>query len=144
MSNKPPSDSFSDWYSTAFGFGYGTGDVHIVPALKMFFAACQMPHGSYSHEDLEEKLTPTVAWMMINVMGQQDVIEYGTSPRWGWLTLHGMELKKFVDQQTADTLLALACRDENYNVCYPDACNCGPTGYRAGMVCDNPFWKKRK
>lgn len=154
---KPLPASFADWEGNAFGFGYGSGEPHVLAALKTFFAAfgVQFPAGpfgpgdkeprpnSYDYEKLEAAVTPTVAWLIINVLGHQDIIEYGTSPRYGWLTPHGERLKAFVDAHTADELVEICCgRSEDDMGCTPRYCNCGPNGYEEGRRCDNPFWRK--
>lgn len=142
---KTIEENFTDWEASAFGFGYGTGEEHILPALKSFFSAFgnHDDRNAYDYEALEAVVTPTVAWLIINVLGHADIIEYGTSPRYGWLTPHGERLKAFIDSKSAEELYELTCRDENYHHCSPDACNCGPAGYQEGVDCPNPFWPRR-
>ena len=140
---KSLDDNFTDWESNAFGFGYGSGEEYIIPALKTFFAAIgrdDSAHG-YDYQKLEAAVDPLPAWLLINVMCRVDIFEYGTSPRYGWLTPHGERLKAFIDSKTADELAQLTCRDEDYTPCYPNACNCGPRGYEKGRKCNNAFWK---
>jgi|ERR1700733_10201131 len=140
---KSLDDYFADWETNAFGFGYGTGEAHVLPALKTFLAACPI-EGGYDYEVLENAVTPAVAWLLINRLCHLDVFEYGTSPRYAWLTPQGRRLKQFVDANDVDYLYELAAgRDENYVVCYPDACNCGETGYEPGRKCPNPFWTEK-
>ncbi|MGM4997860.1 hypothetical protein AB8A05_04280 [Tardiphaga sp. 538_B7_N1_4] len=146
---KTIDESFIDWESSAFGFGYGTGEEHVLGALKAFFAAFgdhENPN-AYDYEKLETAVTPTVAWLLINRLCKHDVdiIEYGTSPRFGWLTENGIALKAFVDSKSVGDLETLVCSTtEDSTICYPDACNCGPNGYQEGVVCQNPFWPKRR
>jgi hypothetical protein len=144
---KTIEENFADWESHAFGFGYGTGEQHTLRALKGFFDLIgeepDQPR-SYNYERLEEKLSAPVAWLLINALCRHsvDVIEYGTSPRFGWLTEEGEALKAFVDTKTVAELEAICCeRTEDSTVCYPDACNCGPNGYLEGVKCPNPFWE---
>lgn len=140
---KTLDENFTDWENEAFGFGYGTGEAHTTLALKTFFASIPPDGGDsrlYDYRNLEAALTPAVAWLLLNVMGHQDIIEYGSSPRFGWLTPQGYALKAFVDSKTADELYDLTVRDENYSGCSRDACNCRPRGYQAGVKCVNPFW----
>lgn len=145
---KTHEDHFRDWESHAFGFGYGTGERHVLAALKDLFAAWGddgRPY-SYDYKKLESAVTPTVAWLFINALCRHDVdaIEYGISPRYGWLTDHGQRLKAFVDRKSADELYEICGGyTEDYVHCYPDACNCGPNGYEAGRKCANPFWGDR-
>jgi hypothetical protein len=143
---KPIEDSFTDWESATFGFGYGTGEEHTIGALRDFFMLVGMqtdaPH-SYDYRMLESGLGARVAWLLINALGKANIIEYGTSPRFGWLTEEGKRLKDFMLGKSLDDIVALTSRDQDYSYCYPDACNCGPSGYVAGKHCDNPFWEHR-
>lgn len=140
---KPIEESFIDWESLAFGFGYGTGEQHVFRALKGFFDLIgknpDLPH-SYDYEQLEESLTAPVTWLLINALCRHpvNIIEYGSSPRFGWLTAEGIALKAFVDAHTVGELEALQI--DNYIPCAPNCCNCGPNGYQEGIKCQNPFW----
>lgn len=141
---KTIEQSFADWEGSAFGLGYGSGEPHVLPALKAFFAAFgrdDLPN-AYEYKRLEAAVTPPVAWLLINALGKAGVIEWGTSARYGWLTPHGDRLKAFVDAHTADQLVEICCsQTEDDFPCYPNACNCGPNGYEEGRKCGNPFWK---
>ena len=141
---KTLDDYWIDWESTAFGFGYGTGEPHVIPALRRFLELCNEgpPGHSYDHRVLERELSPSVAWLLINVLGRRDIITYGTSPRFAWLTRKGERLREYMLSKTADELVALTTSyGEDHAICYPDACNCGPNGYDAQAVCPNPFWR---
>lgn len=141
-SNMPKTleENFTDWENDAFGFGYGTGEERIIPALKTFFTECKGESGNYEYQMLEAALTPTVAWLLINLMCHQGIIEYGTSPRYGWLRSEGIALKTFIDGKSVDELYALTVRNDDYNTCYRNSCNCGPDDYQHGVKCTNPFW----
>lgn len=143
---KPIEKHFADWFSHVFGFGYGTGDEHFIVALQTFMATLgkggRLPHG-YDYKELETALTAPTAWLLINTLCGADIIEYGTSPRYGWLDPKGEALKAFMDGKTTDELLAATETDENDGPCYPDICNCGPEGYSPGKLCHNPFWNER-
>jgi len=137
---------FQDWEAKTFGFGYGTGEPHIIEALRMFFTLCPTREAgcrTYDYKALEHALTPTVAWLLINVLGHADVIEYGTSPRYAWLTPKGYRLREFVLSKTSDELVNIVCnhREEEFFGCGPQSCNCGPEGYEAGKLCPNPFFR---
>lgn len=136
---KTDADYFSDWEGDAFGFGYGSGEPHVLGALKTFMGAIGRPDHAhaYDYRQLEAALTPTVAWLLINALCKVDAIEYGSSPRYGWLTPHGERLKAFIDANTLETLTDLSGRymgDGNPPPCYPSRCNCD------GEKCSNPFW----
>lgn len=142
---KTIEESFADWEGHVFGFGYGTGEQHTLGALKAFMAAVgkpDLPNG-YDYERLEAACGPAVAWLLINALCRHtvDIVEYGTSPRFGWLTPEGERLKAFIDSKTVDELYEItAGRPDDYVPCYPDACNCGINGYEEGRKCANPFW----
>jgi len=136
---KTLDENFADWEGHVFGFGYGTGEPYILPVLKRFLALCPGPGETYDHEALARDLGPAVSWLLINALAHADIIEYGTSPRYGWLTESGRALKAYVESKTDDELVEIACQQRD-TPCYPDACNCGPNGYEEGRVCSNPFW----
>ena len=144
---KTIDENWSDWYSNAFPFGYGTGEEHIIPALKKFFELCEPnPHCNtcnYDHEKIGNVIGHAVVWLIIGRLcaHEVDVLEYGTSPRYGWLTSRGMALRAYMSSETAEELYKLACgHGEFSDCCCPDACNCGPNGYVKGRKCSNPFW----
>lgn len=141
---KPIEYSFRDWESDVFGFGYGNGEDHIIPALRQFLSLCgKGDETQYDYRKLEEYLAPTVAWLLINALCHADMIEYGTSPRFGWLTGKGKRLKEYMLSKTADELIEIACNHgEEYIHCSPNYCNCGKSGYVEGRKCPNPFWGK--
>lgn len=131
---------FIDWENDAFGYGYGSGERPVLTALKQFMTFVTRGYGSlsYSYETLEEHLTPTVTWLLINRLCQLDILEYGTSPRFGWLTKQGEALKSFIDGQSVDELVELATSldsDSDYVSCEPTHCNCDKG------KCHNPFWR---
>lgn len=137
---KTLDEYFSDWEGHVFGFGYGTGEMYILPALKDFFGNLENGR-SYDHRNLEKQYGPLSAWLIINILCRADILEYGTSPRFGWLTKKGERLRDFVSDKDADSLYEMTRHDNNYSPCYPDACNCGPDGYEVDRVCANPFWR---
>lgn len=137
---KSLEDNFTDWEAYVFGLGYGTGEEYTVPALRQFL--CAIPEaGIYDYRQLEATCGPAIAWLLINILGNHDLIEYGTSTRHGWLTEQGLALRAFVIERSAEELVELTAVDEDYVHCYPNTCNCGPNGYEEGRVCGNPFWE---
>ena len=140
---KTVEQHFTDWESEAFGYGYGTGEEHVLAALKAFFAAVPVgaPAGesNYNYNALEKALTPQVAWLLINALCHQDAIEYGTSPRYGWLTDSGEALGKFFNEHSVEQLEELTSPDQEYVHCFPSYCNCRDGDCRPL----NPFWPKR-
>lgn len=138
---------FKDWESEVFGFGYGTGEKHVLSAVKQFMEAVgrdDLDH-AYNYVTLEKACGATPAWLLINVFGHWDIIEYGTSPRYGWLTNEGIALRDFVKSKSLDELVELATsRKEGDVCCAPTFCNCGPNGYSEKKLCFNPFWTNKK
>lgn len=94
--------NFIQWESEVFGYGYGTGEEYTLIAICDFFKA--FTGNSYDHDELANKLGPTVAWLLINTFCNDDVIEYGTSPRYGWLTKKGERLQKYLADKTPEYL----------------------------------------
>lgn len=138
---KTLDDNFSDWESHVFGYGYGSGEPHVIPSLAIFLSLFN-EDGSYDYRHLESSMHPPIVWMLINALARADILEYGSSPRFGWLTKEGKALKSFIESKSIDELIGLSCRDSEYTHCYSNACNCGPHGYEKERVCPNPFWKQ--
>lgn len=143
---KTIEQSFIDWEAYVFGFGYGTGEDHTIAALKAFFENVgrdDMPN-SYDYQRLETALGPQITWLLINTLCHADILEYGTSPRYAWLTEEGVRLREFVASKSVEDLVNLCAeRSDDTAICYPDGCNCGPNGYEEGRRCPNPFWRSR-
>lgn len=141
---KTEAEHFIDWEGFAFGYGYGTGEPHVLPAVRRFLELCnERGVDGYDYRVLQAELSPAVAWLLVNALARADVLEYGTSPRHGWLTASGRRLRAFVLARSADQLVDLVTEQpESYAPCFPNACNCGPRGYERGRVCDNPFWRE--
>lgn len=124
---------FIDWESNTFGFGYGTGERHTILVLKKFFI--NLPkEGNYDYEKLEEALGAQQFWLLLNTLCHADIIEYGTSPRFGWLSKKGKLLKEYIDSKSAIELYELTSVESDYIHCYPEYCNCD------GKKCDNPLF----
>lgn len=140
---KTIDDYFSDWGKSVFGFGYGDRERHIIPAIKTFMSSFGTEYGAknYDYEKLERACGATVAWLMINALCRAEIIEYGSSTRFGWLTDEGERLRDYIIGHSSDHLVKTAIQSTDYIPCYPTACNCGPSGYVEGKKCSNPFWK---
>jgi hypothetical protein len=141
MSKKTLEDNFSDWESSTFGFGYGTGEDYTVPALRNFMLATLVNTNggrAYDYRVIENSIGAATAWLLINALCKVDIIEYGSSPRFGWLTEKGEALRNFMLSKPEKDLIGLTARGGNYIPCYPSHCNC-----EEGMECANPFWSKK-
>lgn len=129
---------FADWEGHVFGFGYGSGEEYTLASLKLFMKHVGVGNenpNQYDYKWLEGALTPHVTWLLINTLCNASIIEYGTSPRFGWLTEEGVRLKEFVDAHSVEELCKFTERPEGDTPCYPDHCNCDD------KPCVNPFWK---
>lgn len=132
---------FADWESQFIGFGYGSGEPHTLLALRAFLDNCRNGDlkRQYDYEELEKAVTAPTAWLLISILCRANIIEYGTSPRFGWLTEQGIALRDYVTSKTADELAEIATAQREFN-CFPDGCNCWPNGWRQEKLCHNPFW----
>jgi len=146
MDTKTLEQHFIDWENHVIGYGYGTGEGHTIGALRAFFSAIGDDRGPhcYNFAKIEKAVGPAVCWLLISALCRADIIEYGTSTRYGWLTDKGKRLQAFLADRSAEQLAALCTGyGEEYTHCYPDACNCGPDGYEKGRICPNPFWSNK-
>ncbi len=134
---KTESEHFHDWEQHVFGFGYGSGEEHVLPVVKQLLSLADA-RGCFDYTILERELSPPIAWLLLNTFCHAQLLEYGTSSRFPWLTAEGRALKQFVDAHTAEQLADLTERSEDYYECHPTYCNCddGP--------CKNPFWIARR
>lgn len=136
---------FIDWESHVFGYGYGSGEEHTIPLIKAFLECCKTDkNGIYDYRELEATIGAPQTWLMINALCHANIIEYGSSPRFGFLSNHGSSLKKFTDAQDPFDLVSYVTEvDEDYIRCMPSYCNCdGVVDREAG--CANPFWEQRR
>lgn len=109
---------FKQWEGRVFGAGYGTGELPILKALKVFFDSLE--DRSYNFEVLEEKLGDTVTWLLINALSKGNQIEWGTSARFGWLTSCGEYVREFVKDKTPEQLYDILMSDEDNDYCECD------------------------
>lgn len=141
---KTEAEYFRDWENHAFGYGYGTGEPYTLAAIKMFLENCNHTenHG-YDHQKLEAILGPVVTWLLISRFCQLMLINYGGSPRGGWLEGPGVLLKEFVSKHTVEELVEIVTdfTPMEYAHCDPGFCNCGDEVV-IGKVCPNPFWSR--
>lgn len=86
-----------------FEYGYGTGEHHTQKAMERFLDCCV--EGKYDYREVETQLGPELAWCMIEILCRADVIEYGCSPRNGWLTGFGVFLKEQIESVEASPMV---------------------------------------
>jgi hypothetical protein len=130
---------FIDWESHVFGYGYGTGEQYTIEGLRIFFELCNENTGTaYDHEKLEERMTAPTTWLFINILCKAGIIEYGTSPRHGWLTKAGEMLKDYMLSKTFNELYEMVTNDSGSG-CFPDLCQCGTESKKE--TC-NPLFKR--
>lgn len=109
---------FIEWETRVFGAGYGTGEFPILSAVKTFFK-CLEDNRSYNYKTLEKKLGDTVTWLLINAFDKGNMIEWGTSARYGWLTSCGEYVRDFIKDKTPEELYKIAM-SENDGICLCD------------------------
>lgn len=132
---KTLDDFFTDWETEVFGYGYGTGEDYVMPALAKFLSLVPQ-EGAYDYNILEKAFeTPVVAWLLINTLCEADILDYGTSPRHGWLTKSGRTLKKYFATNSVEHITSILWR-ENYIGCGSNFCNC-----EENNPCKNPFFE---
>lgn len=95
---------------------------------------------NYDFQILEKELGPATAWLLINALCHADIIDYGTSTRFGWLSEKGKILAAYIANKTADELcdVLFAEIDEGYYPCSRNWCNCGTE--QVMKKCDNPLF----
>lgn len=140
VKNKTLDKYFVDWMEYSFGYGYGTGEKHILSALKKFFDSIYND-GNYDHEILEQAVGPEVCWLLINDLIECDLLDYDISSHRGWLSPEGVELKNYLEARTVEELVAIINDNANQIRCTPTYCNCDG-GIDIGNTdrCKNPFW----
>ena len=140
--DKSLDQAFVDWEGSVFGYGYGTGEEHVIKALHKFFELTPPPEAfnrCYSYVLFERDLGGATAWLLINALCNADIIEYGSSPRFAWLTDHGYRLRSYILSSTVSELEDILGNGESE--CGESYCNCGDSG----KGCEhNPFFSKYK
>jgi hypothetical protein len=131
---------FKEWERDVFGFGYGTGEAHILPALQTFLRHVDGGH-TYTAQTIERVLGGPVTWLLINVLCHADILDYGTSPRCGWVTPQGERLRAYVVSKTVDQLYAIVTQapDPTQPLCSRTFCNC-PDGTDTAGCRHNPLF----
>lgn len=133
---KTEQEYFADWESHVFGYGYGSGEEHVIEALQNFMGSLTDGKSTYDYRKLEVTLGATVTWLLINTLCEANIIEYGTSARFGWLTKQGENLKKYLSENMENPLISMG---NDPDLCLPTHCNC-QEHYDQKPRCDNPFW----
>lgn len=94
--------------------------------MKWFFDNLE-DNRSYNHETLVEHFGGLAAWLWINTLCEADILEYGRSPMYGWLTEKGERLRDYLKDKSVDEII------EIYNTvevkCGLDYCNCDEGKY---------------
>lgn len=130
---------FIDWENEIFGFGYGSGERPIIQALQAFFSMCkesEFGYPEYDYRILEKEMGSWTTWLLINLFCKSGIIEYGTSPRFGWLDTKGRLLKEYLENKTTQELVDLI-HNADINYCYSYEHGCGQE-----ETCNNPLLKQ--
>lgn len=108
-------EDFKEWESNTFGYGYGTGEAVILPKIRLFLDNLK-EECSYDHEEMEKILGETAFWLLLNALCKSGIIDYGTSPRYGWLSEKGEGLRDLYKQKTNDELYEFIMKsDDDYD-----------------------------
>jgi len=157
ISEKTLDNYFYDWFGEVFGYLYGTGEQYVVPALKEFLSYYKRE--AFAPLGIDElvtnlsqppltTLTPATIWMLVNTLNAYDILDYGISPRYGWLTDEGFELRKYLDDHSVRHILDVLFQEHESTKNVMMSCNVGTTIYSCscedrdvdkGIRCINPF-----
>jgi len=140
---KSDDQFFIDWESMVFGYGYGTGEQYTLHTVIKFFRSLNDDGRSYDYEKVERLLGKEIAWLMINIFCKNNLIDYGTSPRHGWLSSSGLALAKYIKSKSSEDLYHVVMNDDAYRemdigYCNKRTCNCYPDQMN-GICRTNPF-----
>jgi hypothetical protein len=145
--SKSLAEHFKDWEHHTFGYGYGTGEARILEALRTFLECCYgFESYSYEYIELETVMDGTSVWLLINILCNAGIIEYGISPRFGSLTPEGVALRKFILGKSVDELYDITqSTPECYHWCEPNKCFCDfiYANGEGDPKCPNPFFPQR-
>lgn len=112
---------FKQWESRVFGYGYGSGEEPVLKAIKVFFESLEPSDGignpMYDYELLEGLLGETVTWLLINAFAHNNVIEYGTSARHGWISNCALFVRDYIKDKSVDELYDILMSDEDFCEC---------------------------
>lgn len=114
-----PEMQFKQWEGRVFGAGYGSGELPVMKAVKIFFDSLE-DERSYDFETLESKLGDTTTWLLINAFDKGSMIEWGTSARFGWLTSCGDYVRDYVKDKSPEQLYDILMSDEDEDYCECD------------------------
>ena len=117
MESRQDELNFIDWESRVFGAGYGSGELPILKSLKVFFES--FDGNNYDFQVLENKLGDTVTWLLINSLSKHDVIEWGTSARYGWIAPCGEFVRDFIKNKSPEELYEILMTNED-SICLCD------------------------
>lgn len=112
---------FVDFMGAYFGYGYGSEAEYFIPALKMFFELLK-DGNNYDHKSIINEFGGLAAWLLINILCGADILEYGISPKYGWLSEKGEMLRDYLANKTVDDLIVI-CNSIDVD-CGLDYCNC--------------------
>lgn len=103
---------FKKWENETFGYGYGTGESYTLPVLKRLFELFP-ESGPYDYAEIEKKIGAEIFWLLLTILmrSSEDILNYGSSPRYGWLDPKGKELKEYLATRTVDQLYDVVMSD---------------------------------
>lgn len=121
---KSDDEVFKDWFNDTYGYGYGTGEKPILTAIMIFLGNCSSNENHiYSYDEIEKVIGKAATWMLISVFCKQDLVDYGTSPRFAWLTEKGKWLLNYLKGKSLQYLYSLVMYN-SFSECSSEYCNC--------------------
>jgi hypothetical protein len=125
---------FRDWEADTFGFGYGTGEMPILQCLQKFFSMLEDGR-MYNYENMQKEFGELSTWLLINYLCHADILEYGTSPRYGWITEKGEMIRDYLAGADIVKVYNMLMDDTEDSIrCLRSHCNCD-------VPCENPLFK---
>ena len=94
---------FVEFEERVFGYGYGSGEEPILEALRVFVSTIPEGERQYDYRVIEHELGAPTTWLLINALCNSDYIDYGTSPRFGWID--NDELLDYIRNHSVDEMI---------------------------------------
>jgi len=120
--------NFADWHAHVFGYGYGSGEEYWLPALHELLTRVVKTReasgvAAYGFREVEAQFGSLAGWLLINALCGSDIFEYGTSPRYGWLTSKGSLLADYMRSRTVEQIADIVDNFPSDNHCLRGYCN---------------------
>lgn len=92
-----------------FECGYGTGEQYTIPIMYKFMEL--LAERSYDFQVMSVAFGEVTTWVLIELLARCDLIDWGTSSRFGWITERGEQLRdmmrKFTQEEMYEIVTAI-------------------------------------